>query len=443
MRVARALLISLPLITVVVVAVALIVVAAPRPYVGARVYGGPVQGADQVALRIEAVLRLGHAEEPFRNRRIELIARRGDWSTSWTGRVDAQGNATPRLTLAGPRDQPLAVQIQEVDPPRRILANGKLELSSADWARRGRGRMQLVKGRAKGVLQIAVSAGRGVFAVPFVDPLHVEVRAAGRPLEDVLVEFEPNGLSLSKTQAKSDSKGQVRLKLRPLEHATSLKVIARAPDGRTGTWFGNIPVAPGALHALRQGSRLRLASPVQRERAYYAVIRRDARLAGGSVALTEDGRGGSVGELTLPALPKGELWCVVSSEVDLAAPSTVGWPCGDAPPPQPTFAVADQLLLNGLIYSFRDESARRDKARYVATGFGAAAALLTALLLWLTVRRARAQLNRHLRAAGSDGETIQRVVEGRAWGIWLVIAVFSVLLGFAVVSLTALARLGG
>ena len=60
----RAWSLALPLVTVLVVAFALLVAGVPRKVAGARVYGGPTDGVSVLSLRVESVTRDGESESP-------------------------------------------------------------------------------------------------------------------------------------------------------------------------------------------------------------------------------------------------------------------------------------------------------------------------------------------------------------------------------------------
>ena len=78
-------LVGLPACSVLVVAFALFVVGAPRPYVAARLFGGPLEGQSEYHLRLEVAERLGELESPRRLRRRGTARRSrgtgGGWRT--------------------------------------------------------------------------------------------------------------------------------------------------------------------------------------------------------------------------------------------------------------------------------------------------------------------------------------------------------------------------
>jgi len=68
--------------------------------------------------------------------------------------------------------------------------------------------------------------------------------------------------------------------------------------------------------------------------------------------------------------------------------------------------------------------------------------LLAALLLFREGRRAATQLDHHLRAAGADQSLADAIGERKGRWIGVLIALLCVAMGFAVVALVALYRIG-
>jgi hypothetical protein len=128
------------------------------------------------------------------------------------------------------------------------------------------------------------------------------------------------------------------------------------------------------------------------------------------VSLTDDGRGGSVGSLSLPTLPDAPLWAVVSSEADLPSPALVGWPLesGANLEPASTFDVADVFWFDTRSRAVALERRRVLSLRVVLAGVVCVALALTALLVVRRSRAAGAALSEHLARFGEDpGESRQ------------------------------------
>jgi hypothetical protein len=446
----RAALFSLPMVAVLVIAFALFGVGAPRPYSGVRVFGGPTEGATVLSLRAAVVERFGEVEQPSAGHELELAVALSDGRKAhWRGKVDALGMCAPRVELGAPAvSGPIAVSARAIaNTASEPLGGGRIELGIASWRERARRTGGYSSGSLKGELAIRVALSRGALAVPFAEALLIEVRDARGPLADASLELDPEGLELGPGAAKraltTDPQGRAEIQVAPREHNVSLRVRATAPDGRAGEWYSMLLVVPGALSADLVQGKLRIVSPIQRDVAFYSLINENGRLAGGPVQLEPDGRGGAVALLEPPPLPPGPLWAVVSGEPELDTASTVGWPLepkrlGE---PRETLTIPDRLLLDTLPQGFARDAERRKYARWLAGAFTALSVALAYALLSSRARAAQAALEAHLARAGADLEGVERAAN-RGLGLWLLIAALCLGLGFTIVALVAIYRIG-
>jgi hypothetical protein len=206
----------------------------------------------------------------------------------------------------------------------------------------------------------------------------------------------------------------------------------------------SLAIVPGALLAELDGNSVVVRAPVARDRAYVAIVTRRERVAGGTVALTSDGRGGARGVLDGLVLPDREpLWAIVSSEPELASPSLVGWPIrydAEGPPPM-TFDVPDALVFDGVGDAVARENARVRTVRAATAAVAVLAFALTAVVVALRARRSRAALAEHLKKGGADAE-VRAAVTGTGGGsAWLVVfAVLAILLAAGLAALFVVAR---
>lgn len=436
---------SLPLLTVVVVAFALFVVGAPEPYAGARIYGGSSEGATRLSWRLALVRWEDGAQSPAHRARVLVEARLADGrSVSWTGRPGPEGMAAVDVAVPGaPVHGPIDVVVSAPGDPVP-LARGRIDLSAREWLSKRRRYGGWIKGHQTGDLLVRAAPARGVFAVPFRDPLWIEVRGPHGPVPEAKLALRPEGLDIQAAEpleTREDGRAEVRLS--PREFNVALRIAATAPDGSHGEWYSTLPVVAGALHARLAGKRLLVRSPIERHRAYFALMTPRARLAGAPLELSADGRGGSSVLVALPPLPGGPLWAVVSSEPELSSEATVGWPLrvqlGDGDPPDER-VVPDRLLVDGLVGAARRDQARRRRAQLLAGLFSAFAAALVGVLLVLRVKKSEAELAAHLARAGEGEATDQIQLRGTGW--LLLVAVLCLALGFLVVALVAMYRIG-
>lgn len=437
---------SLPVITVAVVAFALFVVGAPEPYAGARIYGGPTEGATRLSWRIALVRWEDGIQSPAHRARLAVEARLADGRrVSWTGHPDAEGMVGMNVAVPGaPVHGPVDVEVS-APGDRMPLARGRVELGARDWRKHEREDGGWIKGLETGDLLVRAAPARGVFAVPFSDPLWIEVRGPHGPIAHAKLSLRPEGLAVhAPDPLETDDDGRAQILVAPREFNVALRISATAPDSSHGEWYSTLPVVVGAMHARLDGKRLLVSSPIERDRAYFGLLTPGERLAGAPVSLSADGHGGASAEVALPPLPPGPLWAVVSSEPELSSESTVGWPLrvrlAERDPPKDR-VVPDRLLLDGLVDATRRDQARRRRARLLAGLFSAFAALLVGVLLVLRVRKSQTALAEHLARSADESEHTEHI-QARGTGWVLLVAVLCLALGFLVVALVAMYRIG-
>jgi hypothetical protein len=446
-RITNVAILGLPLLTVVVICFALLVVAAPRPYPGARLYGGPTD-AQHLSFRVEAVERLRELEEPIAHRSVRLDAVFPDGQKrTWTGQLDGLGMAHVAFPVPARHANPLHVTVAFADGPARVLAIGRVALASRDWLRDVKTQGGWLRGLQTGQLRVDVAAGRGVFAVPFADPLLVRVRDERGQAVRADLHLEGEGISIEQPRGlallHSDERGLAQTRIRPLEHAVALRVIAESKAGTRGDWYAVLPILPGALHAEVDAGRLRIESPVVRDVAYFALINEQGRLASGSVRLRADGRGGASGVVPLPPVVSAPCWAIVSSEADLDSPSAIGWSIvakGTDLEPLFTRTVADRLLLDGVVQNWGSDRQRKLWARLLAGGFALLAAALLVALVILRVRAADVDIEERLHDLVQE-PTSSAALRARHSRWALLVAVLCILMGFAGVALLAMHRI--
>jgi hypothetical protein len=451
---------SVPVLTVAAVAAALLVVGTLHPQLAARLYGGPTEGASVLAFRLEVVERTGDFEAAAAIGAVRIEVELSDGRRdSWQGWVDAGGMAAVRLEpRGGPVTGPVLVRVTSPHV-RHDLARGRVHLSPDEWRRAAVWRGGWLNGQQAGELRVSVAPGRGVLAVPFVEPLLVEVREADSAVAGALVQFLPEGLDLhlprDRRALRTNASGRVVVRVAPREAVCALRVTATHPSGKQGQWYARLPVVQGALHArLRQG-RLEVAAAIVREAAYFAVISERQRWAGGPVLLVPDGEGGAVGQIALPRLPSESLWAVVSTEPDLASASVLGWPllvgwtdqsgvdALMARGPRRSLTVSDRLLLDGAAYLAAREARRQARALRLCVGLVAGALALLALWVVEQYRRSRNRLHRHLEGIGAPLEVTARVAGPRLSMLFrLLMALGCVALYFVLLALWLLYRPG-
>lgn len=446
----RWVLLLLPIATVVVVGFALFVVGASRPYPAARLMGGPTDGVRSPSFRLSLHQRIWEAERPL-PLDVRVTARRGDQRAEWAGRTSEEGLADLSLDFGAPRGGPLDVEIVAESAskdgnvlPGMVLAQGTVNLTAAAWRQKAERLGGWTRGSRRGDLVLRIAPERGQLAVPFENAVLVEVRDGSALLEEAEVSAELMGGTLKSTTAITNGSGRARLELTPNQHALDLTVRAKH-GSKQGVWSGRLPVLPGAMDVTLEGQSLRVTSPIERDRAYVDIVTEQRRLHGAILQLQKTGEGESTATLPVPFL-KGidePVWAVVSSEADLKSPAAVGWPIQNHPAgePAPTFLVHEALVLDGTPQWHRKDTLRRRKAQLLAGLFTVSALVLAVALLFRRAKRSQQRLRAHLAAQAREmGDDAPLAVENKRDWLWLVVAVLSLTLGFAVVGLLSLFR---
>lgn len=430
-------LLSLPVITVAVVGLAVFVIGAPQSYRGARLWGGPSVGQESLSARLLAVERLYDVERALTDVPIDVEARAaGELLGRFHGKTDGAGFLEIQLPLAqgAPADLELRVALSG-----ERLAQGRVALTHARWLAGVRRRGGWIASAGSAGLRIRVHPGRGVFAVPFSDPVSIEVTTPDGPAAGARLSVHAEGTSepSGDRSLTTDGRGLAELMLTPREHVVALEIEASFGE-RRARWYSTLPVVPGALHARREGKRLVIEAPVPKEAAFYSIVSERGRFSGGRVALSDDGRGGAVAQVEWPRGIEAPAWAVVASEPDMNTVAAVGWPI-DTTSPTRTFDVREELWLDGLPQAYATSLERPRRARLLAGAFAALALALAVVLFTGRVRAADRALATHFSEA-AEGEVERFRV--RQSLLALVTAALCIALGFVLVGLVSLARPG-
>jgi hypothetical protein len=393
---ARTVMLAAPSVAMAVVGLALFGPGAARSFQTARVSGGPTEGSSSLSFRVAVTRRYRGIDSIVAGKSIELRATsRGDAAAARcvTG---ADGICDVELPLKKRTRGPIDLFVGAAGGNEPALASGTVEGSLARWAERPPRGPEIV-GTRGGDLEIRLFALRGVFAAPFPDELQLSVQGPGgdaRARASVAMSLVGGDViagrgtpSSSTAGATTDEQGLARWTAIPRAHAVEVNVEAHW-KGAYGTFFGTLPVVPGAIWLEPDtGSKgLRIVSPVPRARAYAMFATRTERVWGGTISLENDEHGFASAPVPWPDLrwPGAEpVWLVLSGDPESAGLGTVGWPIlGDAGEPRSEQSFADALLLDGMPAAEHRENDRRRRAAWlVALALGATAGLEAALVL--------------------------------------------------------------
>jgi len=457
--IARCATLVLPAVAVLTVGYGVLVPGKPRPVRAARIRGGPTEGASSLSFRIEVVERARDAERGVPGARIGIEATFASGKAlSWRGALDDEGAADVKLPVDTRVTGPVRMRVTSMDTASAggsvVLLDGVVNLTADRWSAGAHRAGGWVEGRSGAALAVRVASGRGVFAVPFRDPLIVAVREGNKELSGAHVRASSEGADVDPAEVVTDSQGRGMLFVRPREHAISVVVRARSPSGTEGELEAALAVVPGAMHASMirpSGGRpsdvnVKVESPIVRERAYVTIVGEHERFLGRAVTLVPDERGGAVGMFAIddelaPRITSEPSWAVVSSEPDQRSGAVVGWPLvtGKIDEPRRTFDVPDALLADGIAAAERRERERVGRVRLWAAFVAVTALALTGALVVLRARRAERALEAHLDES-LDQETTSLLVDTGSGRSWIVVAICCVALGALLVAVFALWR---
>jgi hypothetical protein len=374
-------------------------------------------------------------ESPVSSGRVTVAVHASGFDAVRSAPLDEEGGAELAFELPpGARSLELSAS-----QDGKELARGKISLEREPWVRVARRRGGWVVGEA-GELEVRVAPLRGVLAVPFEEPVLVEVTRGGAPATNLELRASATGARVTPATVVTDARGRATLRIAPEEHVVSLSVETGAAGSAGRATFG-LAVVPGALRARREGSELVIESPVPREVAYFALVTERERLLGGRAVLRANARGESSARVPLPALPAEPVYAVVSSERDLRSPASVGWPlaAGASGEPAQTFDAVEALLLDGRPRAMLREAQRRSRVRWVVAAFSAAALTIELLLLIAFTKRSDRSLDAHLEGAGMDAQEALRLAPKRSPAV--IVALIAVALGFLLVALMGVMRM--
>lgn len=432
----RLFLYGLPVVTVVIVALALVTAGGPRPYRVARLWGGPTDGV-ALSLRVEVFEMVGDRgggvqERPVSGGVVRVHVQRPGFEGAHPVTLDTEGGGEARFEVS-PGGGRAEVDVEQAGV---TLARGAIGLATERWAGAARRRGGFVDAAAGG-FDVKVAPARGALAVPFEEELVAEVRRGAAPVSGAAIDLRATGGKVQPRAVTTDADGRVRFRLTPEEHTLSVSLAVKDAGGSADASFG-LGVVPGAFRARLDGRTLVVESPVPREVAYFALVTERERLLAGRLALTSDQKGGSFARFELPPGVQ-PTHAVVASDRDLRSPSSVGWPLAPAVVPARTFDAVEALLLDGRPRAALREKLRRDRIRWVTAAFCAAALLIELALLVGLTRTSDKNLDAHLARSGVAGEEAQKLAPKRSPTV--VIALALVALGFLVVALAGILRL--
>ncbi|MBX3207253.1 MAG: hypothetical protein KF764_19555 [Labilithrix sp.] len=399
---------------------------------------------------------------------LTVIARSKGHESRWSGASNADGVAEPSLALPGlaPND-PVEIEVRAAGDAEP-LARGFVDWQSPAWAREPTddgARAAVRPSKREGAIALDVLVEGERLVVGEATPLWAHVGAPGGDASRVTLTLTPEaGLRLDEDTAKIGCDGWAEIAAVADGHVAGIQIDAKDPDGRHGTWFGALPVAPGAFFVgaprfVRAGTKETavLVAPNPRTVVYAEVDDERGRVFAAALPLAvEPGDPVPRARFAMPALAPGLHWIVVSGEprgAERLAGAAIAKPflVGDAPGVRPDEACSigpwlakrpatgfpRWLALDGMATRGAANRASHRLGLFIGLLALFAAAVLEVLLLTAAAREARAIM---LLADLDEPAAARERVTAKPPGGGLAIALLVAVLGFALLAVLMLTK---
>jgi hypothetical protein len=431
---------------------------------GARVYASsPGLGRPGLALKLVTLVEEGGVVEVAQVGRIAVVASTAGGGARWEGASNSEGVAEAWLALddlhAGDRVDLTVTNDQQG------LAVGTIEVPAPASAAAADSGIRPQRSSGELLVDIFIYGGALVPNAPATVVAQVRDKETGRPLGGVAIDAEPEpGLSIDHPFPVTGERGMSVAGVTAgfLTAAWSLKATSTGTPRRTAEWSGALPVSAGAATVdlppiLPPGAprTLELTVPPASPRLYLEV--RDVVGRDFGAALDIDRASGGHANAVLPPLAAGVYWLVTSLDAHggesmtgttVARPFHVEASGGDAEreiadlarlatpnPPQ-------MLILDGFAAPHRRAAGTRRRAMTIALSALAVATILEALLVLGAARRTQRSMRHVANAAAGAGGLIDGEADRVSAAARVLVLVLVTLLGFAVVALLLLDRVG-
>jgi len=321
---------------------------------------------------------------------------------SWHGDTNEDGVAEALLDLPGvERGDAVDVDVTAAGA-EEPLASGRIAWDDAAWMNAAPGPF-IRASKREGAVAIDVAILGERLVARLQTPLFVRVtaRSDGRPVEGASIAADPDpGLDVVPSLATTCANGWARLDASPILFSAALSLHAQTTDGRAGDWFGELPVAPGAMDVrigtAKSGAPVHLDVRAPSERTAYVEVDDERGRAFAAVTTLRSSAAGATASFDVASLSPGLAWVVTSSEprgAETLGGATLARPFLVAPNPGDACAVGAYLALhpaggfhrNVALDGFpgREEgnNARRKRGLGIALSSLAVASLLEVLLL--------------------------------------------------------------
>jgi hypothetical protein len=255
--------------------------------------------------------------EPVADVPVEVEARAGARTATWSGRTNPDGVAESIVGL--PVDDGVELEVRSSGV---VLASGlappppaRRETQESPWSRFARREGPVVLDVAVVGARVAPGFGADVW-------VRAQDAVSHQPVPGATIEAQEDPSLASVTRgARTDSRGWCHLVVTPVGLAIGLELEARTPDGRKGTWIGGLFASPGAA-AITTRARwspdepveIDVSAPPTRSAVYVEIDDASGRAWATWSALAPSQGFPPRAGIRAPGLPAGLYWAVAASD---------------------------------------------------------------------------------------------------------------------------------
>ena len=360
----------------------------------AQVFAGPTDHAGKVAWRME--VKHGTLERQLPTAaHVNFVVSFADKSRIERAvTLDDEGLAW--VTFDRPATglhEPVQVTVREGS---QVLANGSVSVPERQWEGAKRLEGGWCSGHREGEREIRLGVVEGVVLHSVPAEMVVTLADAGQPLPNERFSVSADGAeiigprsakaSTNRVDLVTDTHGVGHFSLRSTDLAATVRVTSGSP--RESSFAGALPIRAGGLYVARDANTLVITSPIGLEHATLGLLTDTGLVDVRTLSLTRTG-GATSGRVSYDVLPPKPLFAMVSSEPQLDAGNTIGWPLLDPSErseAHPSVVNPNRLVLDG----YRAVVARLERQRHHAFATSNVAMLFVGtLLVWAVIRSNR------------------------------------------------------
>ena len=356
----------------------------------AKVFAGPTDQPGPLVWRVAIKRVVPERPEPLASK-LTLLARFGaTFSLVREFSTDSEGIAWVTFERpAGAPNGPIAITLSE---GARVLAAGSVNVTKQRWLAGQRVEGGWCSGHREGNVDIKVGVVDGVVLHAYPCAIVVRLSKDGRVLPRqpfsvqvdgaiVVGALEPNRVALV-----TDERGLCHFSVHSIDMAATLSVVVPAPNA--SRFVGALPIRAGGLRASRLNDTLVVESSIGQQRATVGLLTDNGLVDVRSVQLRANGEQTSA-TLSYSSWPEPPRWAMVSSEPELDAGNTIGWPLLEEI--EPSEAHSSRVIPNVLVLDGSMMVTRRLEQQRLCALYTSSIALLfvAALMAWVIIRSNR------------------------------------------------------